>query len=44
MLNLNLEDAAKLDVRDGQRVGVISKRAELTALTRLTGCVKPGEL
>ncbi|MBL9185610.1 MAG: molybdopterin-dependent oxidoreductase [Verrucomicrobiaceae bacterium] len=44
MLDLNPEDALKLGVRDGQRVRVISKRAELTALTRLTGCVKPGEV
>ena len=44
MLDLNPDDAAKLGVRDGQRVQVISKRAELTALTRLTGCVKPGEV
>jgi assimilatory nitrate reductase catalytic subunit len=44
MLDLNPEDAAKLGIRDGQRVRVISKRAELTVLTRLTGCVKPGEV
>jgi assimilatory nitrate reductase catalytic subunit len=44
MLDLNPEDAAKLGVRDGQSVRVISKRAELTALTRVTGCVKPGEV
>ena len=44
MLDLNPEDALKLGVRDGQRVRVISKRAELTALTRLTGCVKVGEV
>jgi assimilatory nitrate reductase catalytic subunit len=44
MLDLNPEDAAKLGVRDGQSVRVISKRAELTAMTRLTSCVKPGEV
>jgi assimilatory nitrate reductase catalytic subunit len=45
MLDLNPEDAAKLGVlRDGQRVRVISKRAELTVLTRVTSCVKPGEV
>lgn len=44
MLDLNPEDAAKLGVRDAQKVRVISKRAELTALTRLTGCIKPGEV
>ena len=44
MLDLNPEDAAKLGIRDGQRVRVISKRAELTALTRVTSCVKPGEV
>ncbi|MCA1963553.1 MAG: nitrate reductase [Prosthecobacter sp.] len=44
MLDLNPEDAAMLGVQDGQRVRVISKRAELTALTRLTSCVKPGEV
>lgn len=44
VVDLNPEDAAKLGVRDGQKVRVISKRAELTALTRLTGCVKPGEV
>ncbi|MBE2283495.1 MAG: molybdopterin-dependent oxidoreductase [Prosthecobacter sp.] len=44
MLDLNPADAAKLGVLDGQGVRVISKRAELTALARLTGCVKPGEV
>ena len=44
MLDLNPEDAAQLGVQDGQRVRVISKRAELNALTRLTSCVKPGEV
>ena len=44
MLDLNPEDAVKLGVRDGQSVRVISKRAELTALTRLTSCMKPGEV
>ena len=44
MLDLNPEDAVKLGIRDGEKVRVISKRAELTALTRLTSCVKPGEV
>jgi|GEM_PF-1831709 predicted molibdopterin-dependent oxidoreductase YjgC len=44
LLDWNPDDAAKLGVRDGQRMRVISKRAELTALTRLTSCVKPGEV
>jgi predicted molibdopterin-dependent oxidoreductase YjgC len=44
MLDLNPEDAAKLGVRDGQSVRVISKRAELTALTRVTSCTKAGEV
>ena len=44
MLDLNVEDAAKLGIRDGMRVRVIAKRAELTVLTRLTSCVKPGEV
>jgi assimilatory nitrate reductase catalytic subunit len=44
MLDLNPLDAASLRVRDGMKVRVISKRAELTAKARLTNCVSPGEV
>ncbi|MBK8093762.1 MAG: molybdopterin-dependent oxidoreductase [Verrucomicrobiaceae bacterium] len=44
MLDLNPEDAAKLCIRDGLQVRVISMRAELNAVARLTTCVKPGEV
>ncbi len=44
VLDLNPNDAAKLGIRDGMKVRVISKRAEMTILTRLTSCMKPGEV
>jgi len=42
MLDLNVEDARRLKIRDGMMVRVISPRAELTAKARLTTCVSPG--
>ena len=44
MLDLNPLDAARLGVRDGMHVRVVSKRAELTAKARLTTCISPGEV
>jgi anaerobic selenocysteine-containing dehydrogenase len=44
MLDLNLQDAERLKIRDGMTVKVISPRAELTAKARLTACVSPGEV
>ena len=44
MLDLNAQDAARLGVRDGMMVRVISKRAELTVKARLTTTVSPGEV
>ncbi|WP_397384250.1 molybdopterin oxidoreductase family protein, partial [Prosthecobacter sp.] len=44
MLDINAQDAARLGVRDGMMVRVISKRAELSAKARLTECVSPGEV
>ncbi len=44
MLDLNVDDAKRLGIRDGAEVRVIAKRAELTVKVRLTSCVKPGEV
>ncbi|HBJ87157.1 MAG TPA: nitrate reductase [Verrucomicrobiales bacterium] len=44
MLDLNPADAARLGIRDGAKVRVISKRAEITPKARITSCVKPGEV
>lgn len=44
MLDLNVDDAKRLGIRDGVEVRVIAKRAELTVRARLTSCVKPGEV
>lgn len=44
MLDRNAQDAARLGVRDGMMVRVISKRAELTVKARLTTTVSPGEV
>ncbi len=44
MLDLNPTDADKLGLRDGARIRVISIRAELTTLVRITNCVSAGEV
>ena len=44
MLDLNVDDAKRLGIREGGEVRVIAKRAELTVKARLTSCVKPGEV
>ncbi len=44
MLDLNVQDAQRLGIRDGMPVKVASPRAELTAKARLTTCVSPGEV
>jgi anaerobic selenocysteine-containing dehydrogenase len=44
MLDLNVDDAKRLGIRDGAEVRVTSKRAELIVKARLTSCVKPGEV
>jgi anaerobic selenocysteine-containing dehydrogenase len=41
-IDLNPLDADRLGFRDGARVRVISQRAEVTVLLRLTHCVSPG--
>jgi anaerobic selenocysteine-containing dehydrogenase len=41
-IDLNPLDADRLGFRDGARVRVISERAEVTVLLRLTHCVSPG--
>lgn len=44
MLDLNVQDAQRLGIREGMQVRVISPRAELSAKARLTTCVSPGEV
>jgi assimilatory nitrate reductase catalytic subunit len=44
MLDVNVDDAKRLGIREGAEVRVISKRAELTVKARLTSCVKSGEV
>lgn len=44
MLDLNVEDARKLKIRDGMLVRVTSPRSELIAKASLTTCVSPGEV
>jgi assimilatory nitrate reductase catalytic subunit len=44
MLDLNPTDADQLGLHDGAKVRVISIRAELTTLVRITNCVSTGEV
>jgi len=44
LLDLHVEDAARLGVTDGGSVRITSRRGTLTCRARVTLCVKPGEV
>jgi anaerobic selenocysteine-containing dehydrogenase len=44
MLDLNPTDAEQLGLRDGAKIRIISKRAELTTSVRITSCVSIGQV